>query len=208
MKIKIDIEEFVNNKFKNSTVNRAPLMKDLSLMALSAIQKNIESGIGPDNRPLTKEVKRGDKTLRDSGKLRASLTARHTESEAAVGTNVPYARVHNPENGQTETVISAKNGKSLAIPASAKTRTLQRKYGFSAREVIAGLQAKKYSVYRPYKKGTRVRSNVIMAKKKGEAAFAVFILKKSVKIPARPFMFLSDAVIAALEKRVSDYYEA
>ena len=47
-----------------------------------------------------------------------------------------------------------------------------------------------------------------MAKKKGEAAFAVFILKKSVKIPARPFMFLSDAVIAALEKRVSDYYEA
>ena len=206
MQIKIEIEEYANKGFENRVTNRAPLMKELSLKALSAIQKNVESGIGPENKPLTKEVKRGDKTLRDSGKLRASLTARSSESEAVVGTNVPYARVHNPEDGKTETVISAKGGKSLALPASAKTRKLFRMYGWSAREVIAGLESKKYSVYRPYKKGTKVRSNVIMAKKKGEAAFAVFILKKSVKIPARPFMFLPDSVIAALERRVSDFY--
>ena len=98
-------------------------MKELSLWALSTVQKNIEKGITPVNAALTQEVKQGNKTLRDTGRLRASLTARHSESEAVVGTNVPYAQVHNREDGRSETVIRAKSGKSLAIPASARVRT-------------------------------------------------------------------------------------
>ena len=47
-----------------------------------------------------------------------------------------------------------------------------------------------------------------MAKKKGENAFALFILKKSITVPARPFMFLPNDVMAAIEKRIGAYYEA
>lgn len=208
MQVKIEIEEHVKKSFFNRLSNPAPLMKELSLMGLSAIQKNIESGIKPDNAPLTKAVKQGNNTLRDSGKLRASLTARHSEKEAAVGTNVPYARLHNPEDGKTETVIRAKNAKFLCLPAGPKTRKLFRKYGWSPRDVIAGLEKEGFAVYRPYKRGGGERSNVIMAKEKGKEPFAVFVLKKSIKIPVRPFMFLPDEVIAAIEQRIGEYYEA
>lgn len=188
-----------------------PLMRELSLMALSAVQKNIESGITPAAAALTQEVKKGSNTLRDTGRLRASLTARHTERAAVVGTNVPYAPVHNPEDGRSETVIRAKNGKSLAIPASARVRTFQRRYGFSARAVIEGLKKDNYLVFRPLKNGKQ--GNVIFAQKKTisrktmrGATIPLFILKKSVTIPARPFLFLPDAVLEAMLDRVGAYY--
>ena len=47
-----------------------------------------------------------------------------------------------------------------------------------------------------------------MAKKKGKEPFALFILKTSVTIPARPFMFLSDDVIKAMSARAEAYYGA
>lgn len=208
MQVKIEIEEHVKKSFFNRLSNPAPLMKELSLMGLSAIQKNIESGIKPDNAPLTKAVKQGNNTLRDSGKLRASLTARSTETEAVVGTNCPYAHIHNPEDGRSETVIRPKNAKFLCLPASFETRKMLRKHGWSVRQVIAGLEKEGFAIYRPYKKGGRERSNVIMAKEKGKESFPLFILKKSIKIPARPFMFLPDDVMAAIEKRIGAYYEA
>ncbi|NVP24929.1 phage virion morphogenesis protein [Treponema phagedenis] len=183
----------------------APLMKEFSLMGLSAIQKNIESNVKPENAPLTKSVKQGDNTLRDYGKLRASLTAQHSESEAVIGTKVPYARTHNPENGEKETVVRPKNAQYLCIPASPYTRTLFRRYGFSPRKVIEGLKNKGVSVYRPYRKGTSTRANVILAKEKDEEPKVIFILKKQITIPARPFMFLPDSVIKAMEKRAEDY---
>lgn len=206
MQIKINYSGQKRQTFFNKIANTKPLMRELSLMGLSAIQKNIENGIKPDNAPLTKAVKQGNNTLRDIGTLRSSLTARSTETEAIVGTNVSYAHIHNPEDGRTETVIRPKKAKFLCLPASAYTRTLYRTYGWSAAEVIAGLQRSGYAVYRPYKKGTRVRANVIMAKKKGENAFALFILKKSITVPARPFMFLPDNVINTMQSRVEEYY--
>ena len=206
MHIRLTIEDTVNKSWFNRFTNPAPLMKELSLIALSAVQKNIESGIPPENAPITQAVKQGNNPLKDTGSLRRSITARHSATQAAVGTNLAYAHLHNPENGQEKTVIRPKKSRFLCIPASAKTRTLFRRYGWSPREVIAGLQQSGVSVYRPYKKGGRVRSNVIMAQKKGEKPFALFILKKSIIIPARPFMFLPDDALAAVEKRVEDYY--
>lgn len=186
-------------------------MKEISLMALSTVQKNIEKDITPANAALTQEVKKGDKTLRDTGRLRASLTARHSENEAVVGTNVPYAETHNPQDGRSETIIRAKNGKSLAIPASAQVRTFQRRYGFSASEVIKGLQKDGYTVFRPLKNGKP--GNVIFAQKKTISrktmrgtSIPIFILKKSVKIPARPFLFIPDAVLETMLDRVGAYY--
>lgn len=206
MYIRLDSEDTVNKSWFNRLANPAPLMKELSLMALSAVQKNIENGIKPENAPITQAVKQGSNPLKDTGALRRSLTARHSATEAAVGTNLAYAPLHNPENGQDKTVIRPKKSRFLCLPASRKTRTLFRRYGWSARAVIEGLQKSGVSVYRPYKKGGGARSNVIMAQKKGEKPFAIFILKKSITIPARPFLFLSDEALAAVEKRVDTYY--
>ncbi len=208
MDFQIKVEEYRNNSFFARIADAKPLMKELSLMGLSAIQKNLESNIKPDNAPLTKAVKKGSNTLRDLGDLRKSLTARHSDTSAEVGTACPYARVHNPDDGKSETVIKPKRAKYLCLPASPKTHTFFRHYGWSPREVIAGLESSGYSVYRPYKKGTSIRGDVIMAKKKGEKPEAIFILKKEVKIPARPFMFLSDKVIEAMSARVEQYYGA
>ncbi|MGP1489927.1 MAG: phage virion morphogenesis protein [Treponema sp.] len=209
MHIHIKLEE--RHSIVRNISSSKPLMKELSLMALSTVQKNIEKDITPANAALTQEVKQGNKTLRDTGRLRASLTARHSDTEAVVGTNVPYAQVHNREDGRSETIVRAKNGKSLAIPASARVRTFQRRYGFSAREVIKGLQKDNYSVFRPLKNGKP--GNVIFAQKKiisrktmRGASIPLFILKKSVKIPARPFLFIPDAVLETMLDRVGTYY--
>lgn len=208
MLLKITVEDKQSKNFMRTMESMRPLMKELSLMALSAIQKNIENGIKPDNAPLTALVKQGKQTLHDMGTLRSSLNARSTETEAVVATNVRYAHIHNPEDGRTQTVIRPKSSKYLCLPASSYTRTLLRRYDWSPREVIEGLRAKEYAVYRPYKKGSRTRANVIMAKKKRKEPFALFILKTSVTIPARPFMFLSDDVIKAMSARAEAYYEA
>ncbi|MEL3908064.1 MAG: phage virion morphogenesis protein [Treponemataceae bacterium] len=208
MNIQFQVNQKKNDRFFDKISSLKPLMQELSLMGQSAVQKNIENNTPPPNAPLTKEVKQGSNTLKDNGRLRASITARHTESDATIGTNVAHARVHNPEDGRTETVIKPKKAKFLTIPASPKTRTFQRRYGFSAREVIEGLKNDGWIVYRPYKKGTRQRANVIMAKKPEGKAVCVFILKTSVTVPARPFMFLPDDVIAKMETRVVDYYES
>lgn len=211
MNLKLNIKERTNGSFFNRLGNTEPLMRELSLIGLSAVQKNIERGIKPDNAPLTKDVKQGSNTLRDNGKLRSSLHARYSQTQAIVATKSPYARVHNPEDGRTKTVIKAKSGRFLALPASPYTRTLYRRYGFSAREVIEGLKYSGAYVYRPYKKGSHNRSNVIMAVERTKSGkkkkpVAIFILKNEVEIPARPFMFLDDATILALEKRAEQYY--
>ncbi len=208
MGFEIKIEEKKNQSLLNRIADTRPLMRRLSLMGLSAIQKNVEKNIRPQNAPLTQAVKEGNNTLRDSNILRNSLTARHTDKVAEVGTNVPYAQIHNPPDGRRKTVIKPKKAKYLCLPAGPETRKLFGQYGWSPREVIAGLEAKGASVYRPYKKGSKVRADVIMAKEKGGKPQAIFILKKQITIPARPFMFLPDRVIEAMDRKIEEYYGA
>lgn len=173
-------------------------MKESSLVMLSCVQKNIERGAEPGNAPLTRAVKQGGATLRDTGALRGSLAAASDKKSATVGTKRPYAKtVHDGAE------IRAK-GKWLCLPASPYTRTLYRRYGWSAREVIDGLRSAGGDVYVPYKRGTRERAHVIMAKEGRKAPRAIFILKKSVKIPPRPFMFLTDGAMQTIKRVVSE----
>ena len=88
--------------------------------------------------------------------------------------------------------VTAK-GKSLAIPASYQTRLLMRKYNAQKpRELIEAMKADGYSVFRLKKEGGG-STNILLAKKKRGEPFALFILKKSVKIPARPYLYLDEA---------------
>jgi phage gpG-like protein len=97
-----------------------------------------------------------------------------------VGTNKPYAKLQN--NGG---VIRAKKN-WLWIPA-AGTRQLQRRYGYSPADVLRGLKAADFSVFR------RGRTMCYRAKggKKSAETKVAYYLKKSVEIPARPFFYLT-----------------
>lgn len=152
---------------------------------VSSTQRKINSGIAPANAPLTTAVKQGGKTLRDRGQLLSSITQKATDTHTVVGTNHVAARISH--FGGT---ISAKRAKMLWIPANPLTRTMQRRYGFRVRDCIEGMRRDGWNLWRPKRKDGSPK-NVMMAKK-GETEFPLFILRHSVVIPARPFLFTDE----------------
>ncbi len=168
------------------------LLRQVGDYMVSSVQRRINNGIDPENAALTVAVKQGSKTLRDRGQLLSSIAAHVTGSQVAVGTNRQGAATNH--FGKT---ITAK-GKWLWIPASSRTRTLQRRYGFKASQVMTGLKSSGHSVWIQSKTDS---TGVVLAKKgKRGKPFVVFILKKSVVIPARPFLFIDSSDREAIMK--------
>jgi phage gpG-like protein len=138
--------------------------------------------------PATAAYRGAGKPLQDTGGLRDSISFNIVdERTVSVGTNKPYAPIQN--NGG---VIRAKKN-WLWIPA-AGTRKLQRRYGYSPTEVLRGLKAEGFSVFR--------RGRTMCCRRKGERnpnkTRVVYYLKKSVEIPARPFFYLTAEETALL----------
>ena len=157
--------------------NLQPAMQRIGRDLVSLTQKRIDRGVPPPNAPLTVAVKRGSKTLRDSGRLYSSITYDVDSHGVKVGTNVRYAAIQ-----QFGGTIRAK-GKSLAIPASAYTRTLMRKHGASPKEAIDSLKKSGWKIW------TSKSGGAILGKKgKRGKVRVLFILRRSVTIPARPFL--------------------
>ena len=164
-----------------------PTMRRVSKYLVSSAVRKINGNIPPENAPITQEVKQGNKTLRDDGQLMASIAPQSGKDWAAAQTNKKQAKIL--QEGGT---VTAK-GKSLAIPASYQTRLLMRRYNAQKpRELIEAMKADGYSVFRLKKEGGG-STNILLAKKKRGEPFALFILKKSVKIPARPYLYLDEA---------------
>lgn len=165
-------------------------MKHISNYLVSSAQKKINNGIEPANAPLTQAVKQGSKTLRDSGNLISSIAAHSGENWAAAGTNLKYAKI-NQEGG----TISSKKSSGLWIPANANTRTLMHKYNAQkAGELISAMKADGYSIYR--------NKNICIAKSKRGKPFALFIIKESVEIPARPFLYIDENDEKYIQKQI------
>lgn len=174
--------------YSHTTVTE-PQLKDLSRFyrragsyMKSSTLKRINTGVLPSNAPLTVAVKRGSRTLRDSGLLMASITSKSTASQAYVGTNHVAAKTN-----QFGAVIKAKK-KWLLIPASSETRKLQRRFGYRPSHCIENMKKAGYAIWWQ----TNSTTGVVMARTKDkERSFVLFITKKSVKIPARPFLVIS-----------------
>lgn len=128
--------------------------------------------------------------LQASGSLRDSFTFELVNSNTvSVGTTVKYAAVHN--NGAT--IRARKNW--LYIPAHG-TRRLERKYGKTPGEVLGGLRADDYWVY-------RIGRTVVYRKKSKRAkAHIVYYLKKSVVIPKREFFYLTEKESEQISKEI------
>ncbi len=160
--------------------NLSGVMRRVADYMVSSTVKKIASGVPPANAPLTRAVKGGSNTLRDSGGLMSSIAGKSGQTSAEAGTNKIQARML--QKGGT---ITPKRSKYLAIPASARTRTLMRQFGSKPASCISGMKGGGYSVW--------PQGNVLMARKgKRGRPFALFILKSSVKIPARPFLYIDD----------------
>ena len=155
-----------------------PTMRRVSKYLVSSAVRKINGGIPPENAPLTQEVKQGKKTLRDNGQLMASIAPQNGNDWAAAQTNLSYAKIQ--QEGGT---IQGK-GKGLYIPASHVTRQLMRKYNAQKPgELIEAMRGDGYSFFR--------RGKVLCARKKRGEPFALFIIKQSVTIPARPFLHIN-----------------
>ncbi|MDE5899173.1 MAG: phage virion morphogenesis protein [Treponemataceae bacterium] len=164
-------------RIKNADLE--PVMEHLSRVLVSSAQKKIHRGVPPENAPLTQEVKRGNKTLRDTGLLWNSIAPHHGKKWASAGTNLAYARIQ--QKGGT--VVG--RGRGLWIPAGAKTRRLMRQHNAQTPgELIGALRGAGYSFFSTKK--------AFCAKSKRGKPFALFIIKRSVKIPARPFLYIDD----------------
>ncbi|MBQ6566843.1 MAG: phage virion morphogenesis protein [Treponema sp.] len=177
----------IAKRLKNG--NLAPTMRRVSKYLVSSAIGKINKGVSPENAPLTKEVKQGDKTLRDNGQLMASIAPQNGNDWALAQTNLAYAKI-NQEGG----TISGK-GKGLWLPASAETRRLMRKYNAQKPgELIEAMKGDGYSFFR--------RGKVFCAKKKKGKPFAVFIIKQQVKIPARPFLYIDESDEKHINKEI------
>jgi len=180
----------------------APVMRKAALYLQSSALKKINGGIKPPNAPLTQEVKQGSQTLRDRGELMQSIAPHSGDMWADASTNLKYARIQ--QEGGT---FTAKNAKALYIPAGAKTRTLMRSYGaWTPRSLISAMEAE-YGFFRAgrvffaYKKGKALKSG--KDGKRGQE-FALFIISRSVKIPARPFLYVDEKDEAYILKLVQE----
>jgi hypothetical protein len=158
-----------------------------AFMVTRTAQKNYLSGPRPSRLGVVTNRLRGSLTEGDPEFIFdvQRQTARVT---VTAGTNVGYARTHEPPVGQTETVIKSKRpGGFLAVPtALAKTGAgaLKDKYNMPLRQ-IAGLfvarSADKRTLFAAIKTPATGRQR--------RSGFQVlFWLLKSVKIPARPFL--------------------
>jgi len=182
----------------------APVMKKAAMYMQSSALKKINGGIAPANAPLTQEVKQGSQTLRDRGELTQSIAPHSGDMWADASTNLKYARIQ--QEGGT---ITAKNAKSLFIPAGAKTREKMRSYGaWTPRSLISAMKADGYGFFRAgraffaYKKGRTLKNG--KEGKQGKEEFALFIISRSVKIPARPFLYIDEKDEAYILKLVQE----
>jgi phage gpG-like protein len=186
------------NYAKRIGAGLAPVMKKAAMHLQSSALKKINGGIAPANAPLTQEVKQGSQTLRDRGELMQSIAPHSGDLWADASINLKYARIQ--QEGGT---ITAKNAKALYLPAGAKTRSLMRSYGaWTARSLISAMEAdhgffRVGRVFFAYKKSTGKSG------RRGKE-FALFIISRSVKIPARPFLYIDEKDEAYILKLVQE----
>lgn len=176
------------------------LLDGLGARATSLVQKNIRDGDWEPNAPLTRAIKgAGAKPLMDDGHLLASITYRVEGSRAIVWTARPGANIVH-SGGK----IRATKSKFLTIPAGRKTRSLMGSYGLTPRACIEGMRKAGFDVFFRQERGGG--SGMILylppKAKKGTKPTVLFILKKEVTIPARPFLRLPKESLAILARYV------
>lgn len=188
-------------------------LRALSVIAVSGARDHFRKSQGPDGRkwaPLAHTRPAGGSLpLRDRGLLAASLSASVTPVGLALKASQKGANVH-----QFGATLTAKNAKYLAIPVTKEaSRAGSPRKNFPRPLFVLRANGQLY-----------LAETVTKGKKKKSAVVVHYALKKSVKVPARPFVGFSQEtlqrmtnvlltnfskrLIAAMEGRRQVYYEA
>ena len=164
------------------------LLRQVGDHMVSSVQRRINSGIGP--RTLLDRSSEAWITNIRIGQLLSSIAARVSSTQVAVVQTVRRCdkSFRGDDNSQGEMAMDS---------ASSRTRTFQRRYGFKV-SVMAGVNQPDTA---GFKAGRFFRCSSCEERRK---PFALFILKKSVVIPPRPFMLIDSddrATIMTLVRR-------
>lgn len=140
----------------------------------SGAKKRIDEGGGDQTWPPTR---RGGQTLADRGRLRRSLHVRADDGGFSVVSNVVYALIH-----QVGGVIRAKPGKALTVPMRGVKGTAREWIDKGAFILSRKQQGKSPLIVIALKRGSKKAGT-----EKGQLR-TLFVLLKSVTIPARPYV--------------------
>lgn len=177
-----------------SQVNWEPALKIIAVLIAAATRENFEGQHAPDGtawpalahpRPSSQG---GDQALRDFGFLDASVTgngAGHIEeyedNALTFGTNLDYARTQ--QEGDPDR--HASEAQYLAIPLTAEAKSAGRARQFPSELFVL-----------PSKKP----DTALLAERDDSGNLVIqYVLKKSVSIPARPFLGFNDQLLEKID---------
>lgn len=165
-------------------------MKRIAAYGVSSTLGRFRDQAGPDGTPWPAS-RRGGKTLRDSGRLAASIAGRSDARSAVWGTNLAYAAVH-----QFGGTIRPRDARALAIPIhpSAQGRS-PREWPDGELTLIARPGRPPLLVRVIGGEGSRARRRWVL----------MYVLVRSVTLPARPFLGLSDGDVAVIVDALGDH---
>jgi phage virion morphogenesis protein len=165
-------------------------MHMIGLAMVSSTKRRIRDGHSPAGEawktlnPITAQVKGSAKPLLDTGRLRASIRSELVSPTAVmIGTNLIYGRIH--QEGGT---ILPRRAKLLAIP-------LRREFKAKPARKQRGL-----FVIRSR------RGNLLLVKRDGAGIKPCYLLLERVKIPARPYLGVSDADKATIQRILAEHF--
>lgn len=118
VKLEGDWSKLENNLHRLARVNFTALHKEIGEHILSSTQERFKTSTGPDGKKWKASYRveqKGGNTLRDTSRLRNSLTVRARPDKVEVGTNDKRARIH-----QYGGIIRAKKAKALHFSIGGK----------------------------------------------------------------------------------------
>lgn len=110
--------------------NRQKMMDSIGEALVSGTVKRFSDGKGPDGKAW-QPSERGGQTLVDTGRLRNSVDYAATLDKVMVGTNLPYALIH-----QMGGTITPKNAKRLVFDKPGGGKAFAKKVTIPARPFI------------------------------------------------------------------------
>ena len=137
--------------------NTHALMRDIAAAMLFSVQRRFETETGPDGRPWARHAprtakarinrkRRGNqpvtpKLLRDTTRLYRSISTEAGPHDAAVGTNLVYAAIHQQggtvtQHPQSRKVRFRKVGKQHRFARKAHKRVIEKPVTFGLRSIV------------------------------------------------------------------------
>jgi phage gpG-like protein len=167
--------------------------KQLLKSIAQRIHDNIKDRIRHNQiKPATKNKEKGKATLTDTNKLFENIIYEIKDDSIHIGVNLnlaSYARIH--QEGGT---IVPQKAKYLAIPLCPEAKIAKSPNNIELEEGESTFIAKSI-IFKNYGKEKKYKIKPL------------YKLEKSVKIPARPYLFLDDRDKSQIENIVKNYYD-